>query len=85
MDILAALEASASGNVTGRCKVQKTLDSIPDDTPNKPALQAAVDDKTGEYSRLRLAAAFTNLGLTVSASSIANHRRNVCQCYGIGS
>jgi hypothetical protein len=85
MDILAALEASATGDVVGRCKVQKTLDAIDDDAPGKAELVAAVADKTGKWSRLRMSSVFANLGLSVSASSIANHRRNVCQCYGIGS
>jgi hypothetical protein len=85
MDILAALEASASPAKVGRCKVQKTLDQIPDDAPGKGVLEEAVHDQTGEWANLRVAVVFANLGLSVSASSIGSHRRSMCLCYGIGS
>lgn len=84
MDIRTALDGSTPANRSGgRCKLQKTLDAIPDDTTGKPDLVAAAEDLSGTWAGIRLASVFANLGTPVSASGITLHRRHLCACYGI--
>jgi hypothetical protein len=83
MDILAALEGSAPTQRIGRCKVQRHLDSIPDDTAGKSDLLAVFEPNSG-WSSPQLGQAMTKLGLGVSLTLIRQHRAGACPCY-IGS
>jgi hypothetical protein len=77
VDILAALEATTD-IPTGRCKVQRVLDDIPDDTPNKDRLVAAIG---GEVTAERVAITLGLLGYPIGDSTIKQHRRSTCPCY----
>lgn len=87
MDILAALEASPDSKTAGgRCKLQRTLDEIPDDAAGKPQLLAAVeaiDSNTNRhaFAAKRLSAVFGHLGRPVGDTVIKYHRGRVCACY----
>lgn len=78
MDILTALHDTAPERGANRCKLQKTLDAIDDDTPGKPELLAAVESGP-PASRLTLT--FSALGTPVSESLICDHRAHRCYCY----
>lgn len=79
MDILAALEATAS-TPTGACKVRRFLDSIPDDSPGKSDLLTALDDKAA-FTLPRLSVVFKNLGHPIHKDTISAHRNQSCACY----
>lgn len=79
MDILSALHDANPERGAKRCKVQRILDDIPDDTPGKDDLAAAV--LSTEFAAQRLALTFTALDLSVGPDSIRDHRARRCYCY----
>lgn len=80
IDILAALTNANPRLGDKRCKLALTLDGIPDDTPNKADLVAAVDDSEG-YPANRLSLAFSAISRPVYKDTIADHRAKRCRCY----
>lgn len=78
-DILAALDVTPSRGER-RCKLAKFLDSIAEDTPNKAALVAAVEDPDG-YPAQRLTLTFTALGTPIHKDTIGDHRGKRCRCF----
>lgn len=81
MDILAALENANPQRGSRRCKVQVTLDDIPDDTPGKDALTAAVNADSSTFPAQKLTLTFSALGVPISDGTICNHRAKRCACY----
>lgn len=79
MDILTALNDANPQRGAKRCKVQKILDDIPDDTAGKADLAAATLDTTFAASRLTLT--FSALKVPVGPDLINDHRANRCACY----
>lgn len=79
IDILAAL-SEAKPEATGRCLLQRNLDTIPADTPGLDQLHAAVDDRDG-MSASRLARVLAALGIGVGVTTIRTHRAGTCACY----
>lgn len=80
MDILAALHDTSPELGKARCKLQHILDEIPDETPGKDELLAAVGDGAN-YPASRLTLTFTALERPVSSDTIADHRAKRCRCY----
>lgn len=79
LDIFSALNASPRKGAN-RCKLQLILDGIPDDTPGKSDLVAAVND-ADEYPAQSLTLTFSALERPVSADIINDHRAARCLCY----
>lgn len=79
MDILEALHNANPARGVKRCKLQATIDDIPDERPNKDALIEAVADN--DFAAQRLTISFTALGIPISASLISDHRAKRCRCY----
>lgn len=80
MDILAALNDHSPRKGQNRCKLQRILDDIPDETPGKDALVAAAGD-AAEYPAAHLTMTFSALQAPVSADIINDHRAARCLCY----
>lgn len=81
MDILAALTNHQQPTTrTGRCKLQRHLDNIPNEHPGKDDLLTALN-APNEWSATRLALVFKNLGLDVGVTTIRVHRAHTCTCY----
>ncbi len=83
MDILAALQNVSPPVGAGRCKLQRIIDGIPDDTTGKAELVAALEP--GGLAADRLATTFAILGSPVSGTLIRRHRVSQCQCFGVRS
>lgn len=81
MDILAALNDANPQRGAKRCKVQTILDEIPDETPGKDALVAAVDATPATFPAQKLTLTFSALGTPVSDGGISNHRAKRCICF----
>lgn len=77
-DIQAAL-AAAPQRKAKACKVQRMLDEIPDDHPDKHIMVelATTNGETSVYA----ATVFANLGLGVANATILMHRAKTCPCY----
>lgn len=80
MDILAALHDANPSRGAQRCKLQRILDEIPDETPGKADLIEAVADATG-FPGSRLTLTFSALKIPVSKDIISEHRGQCCRCY----
>lgn len=85
LDIVAALDAAPStGRYGAACKIQRWLDTIPEDAPGKPALVAAFtteDERSHHYRTYdQLLAVASRLGLPTSDKTIAAHRKRTCRC-----
>lgn len=78
MDILTALHDTAPERGAERCKLQRILDDIDDDTPGKHELVAAVE--SGPAAQ-RLTLTFSALDMPVSSDVINDHRARRCRCY----
>lgn len=77
-DIAAALAAEPVQS-DRRCKLQRLLDSIPEDTPDKDQLVTAVVG--GDIAAVKAASVMSRLGLRVSDSLISDHRAKRCPCF----
>lgn len=80
IDILAALTNANPRRGDKRCKLAVILDDIPDDTPGKTDLVAAVDNAT-DFPANRLTLTFSALGTPLHKDSITDHRAKRCRCY----
>lgn len=84
LDIEAALTAAPPSTVGDRCKIQRWLDSIPEDAPGKTALEAAFnteDVRSPHYrSYDQLLAIAARLGCSTSDKTVAAHRKRMCRC-----
>jgi hypothetical protein len=80
IDILTALHNANPTRGPGRCKLAKFLDSIPEDTPGKTDLLAAIDDAEG-FPANRLTLTFTALGNSIGVDTIRDHRADRCACF----
>jgi hypothetical protein len=84
MDILAALEASPSAATGRRCKIQRFLDSIPEDTAGRAQLEATLstmDRDDPDYRQAsKLIALLGRLGVVTSVSCVNDHRAKRCVC-----
>lgn len=86
LDILAALEATPGGTKSGEaCKIQRWLDTIPQDAPGRDALEAAfteLNESSDDYRTLdQLMALGVRLGFRTSIKTIGEHRRRMCRCF----
>lgn len=84
IDILAALEASPSP-VTGRkCRIQRFIDRIPEDTAGRDTLIATLttmDQSNPDYrTATQLVALLARLGESTSVSTVNEHRAGRCVC-----
>lgn len=84
MDILAALEATPSATTGRRCKIQRFLDSIPEDAAGRVQLEATLttmDPDNPDYRQAsQLLALLGRLGVVTSISTINDHRANPRRC-----
>jgi hypothetical protein len=84
MDILAALEATPSATTGRRCKIQRFLDSIPEDTAGRAQLEATlttIDSDSPDYRQAsQLLALLARLGVVTSISTVNDHRAKRCVC-----
>lgn len=79
IDILGALNNTPRrGNRL--CKLAEILDDIPDDTPGKAELAAAVENPD-DWPAARLTVTFSAIGKPVSANLICDHRAQRCLCF----
>ena len=81
MDILAALNDANPQRGKNRCKIQRFLDSIDDETPGKGDLSAAVAADPQAFPAKHLTMTFSALGTPISAELISDHRNQRCLCY----
>lgn len=85
IDILAALEEAATTRSSRKCKVQRWLDEIPDETPGKDALVATVittDPKSEHYRPVdQVDKLIYRLGLVTSTKTLGDHRAKRCRCF----
>lgn len=81
MDILAALNDTNPQRGANRCKVQRILDDIPDETAGKAELVAAVDADKDTFPANRLTLTFSALGMPLGDGAICDHRAKRCFCY----
>ena len=77
--ILEALNATPA-RTGGMCKLGRALEDIPNDTPGRDDLLAAVDDPTG-YAAQPLSLVFSRLGIQVGPAVIRDHRASRCVCF----
>jgi hypothetical protein len=85
VDILEALANEAPPNTTGKCKIQRWLDSIEADRPGRAQLIATVEtpyDTKDESTRTlqQTARVLNRLGLHTTYLSVGNHRAGRCSC-----
>lgn len=84
IDIGAALDATPSVKAGDRCKIQRWLDTIPEDADRKPELVAAFttsDDRSPAYKTYdQLLAIAARLGCRTSDKTIMAHRNGSCRC-----
>lgn len=81
MDILAALNDANPERGANRCKLQATLDNIPNDTPNRAALVDAVAADPKDFAAQKLTLTFSALKIPISSDLISDHRAKRCRCY----
>lgn len=85
MNILEALADSAPAQSTRKCKVQRWLDDIADDTPGKADLVATIettDPKADAYRTVeQVEKVLYHLGLSTSNKTVGDHRAKRCRCY----
>lgn len=85
IDILSALSESAPARSTRKCKIQRWIDDIPDETPGKDALVATIittDPKSEDYRTVEQIDKLTyRLGLVTSTKTLGDHRAKRCRCY----
>lgn len=85
VDILSALVEAAPAKSSRKCKVQRWLDDIPDETPGKEELVATItttDPKSDVYRTIDQVDKITyKLGLVTSTKTIGDHRAKRCRCF----
>lgn len=79
IDILAALASDGPSERLGRCALQRRIDSIPEETPGREDLLAAIESPA--WSAPRVAKVMVSLGLGVNLTTIRMHRSHTCPCY----
>ena len=84
IDILGALTNETSPTSHRKCRIQRWLDNIPDNTPGKPELVATFatpDPNDPNYRQLDALDRVTQrLGLATSIKTIGDHRAGRCRC-----
>lgn len=86
VDILGALQQERDRQRgTRRCKVQKFLDSVPEDTPHRDELVRLVvtpaDEAEDGLSGRAAADVLCRLGASITENPIHDHRAHRCACY----
>lgn len=85
MDIISALEDTAPAKSNRKCRLQRWLDDIPDETPGKDALVETImttDPKSDVYRTApQVDSIVYKLGLSTSPKTVADHRAKRCRCF----
>lgn len=86
MDILEALAQAPARQTDRKCKLQRWIDSIPEDTAGKAELVATLetrDQLDPAYRPVPQAEKILHrLGLHISVKAIGDHRAGRCVCHG---